>query len=570
MHAYRRQVIHQVLIAALLFAVAMSPYACTRHPERARSDTPQRDSQSVGRSSKASEGTEKGRLRIVVTDPGDAPRYIVRYHVADTEAHARVQRSGSHRAFEITLVAPQRTGLPGLFGLSVRWPPVLPDPSAPTAPWGREIPPCEDLKLDSLGRVQNLDPSSPCEQPSGPRRLAALELPQFTVAWPSEPIGVGAEWTVSATVGDDRQPRGDATVTLLARRGNEHLVAYSTENPGRLLGLCPSCSPADVVHVWGVSRVDVTRWLPVAQLVFEQKPTNPKSSATHSPRARVSPDWATGSEGGLLDWVLPGLESQRANVRRATVRVLAAFPDAQVIEPLWNARKHADPSLRSSIDETLEQVTRSEERGLGDLLRAALDVYCKGQSLSHAIALLNEGLAVSGGRSGLRAETLAQRGVLRRDAGDLAGAAADFARALEIDPVGAAPRLSAAWWYATAPTRGQRDGARALALIEQLGDGDPYSDRTFRYRDNKTVTQTWAAALAEVGRFKEALARQEHAKIPTKSFGPHGWTPTARTAVLEVMAAREDAYQQAHAWRGNWIAIEQLACASYREPFPGW
>jgi hypothetical protein len=582
MHDHCRSAIRRVLVPALLLSVATGScdgtcrrkptgrppaLGATVHPSpSAKRPSPldARDASSPVPEAQETLSVEQGALRVVVVDAGDEPKSTVRYRPVGTEARVRVDQDFPPIRFDVTLGPPRTDGSSWRVELSVASEYGGDPGSAPFPPSEVERPEthCAQCKLDALGRVQRLALSRVCERsqvrlPLQSRAGRPLVPFFFVVPWPDEPIGVGAEWTVSETIGANRRPFGKTQYTLLARRGGELLVAFSTHEHNKLSESWASGAPTAVSSVQGVARVDLTQWIPLARIAYAESPRPPSPWGPLSYREKVVPDWATGADDSLLRAVMAQLLSQRANVRWAAVRASAASPADQDIEPLLNASQAAAPRLRRAIEGVLATVTNSDARGLGDWFSAALEGYCTDKSATHELELLDEGLALPGSRRKLRATVLAQRGILRRAVGDLAGAAADFTEALKLDPRGTEPILSAAWWYVTAPEREQRNAAQALALLEKL---DADSD------GGSLVAQTRAAVLAELGRFDEASDRQKEARAASKSWDPPSWKPSVQRAISDVMLARENAYRNGHPWRDNWIPLEQNACRWYRYP----
>lgn len=109
-----------------------------------------------------------------------------------------------------------------------------------------------------------------------------------------------------------------------------------------------------------------------------------------------------------------------------------------------------------------------------------------------------------------RPRHLVTRGAAREDARDLDGALADYQRVLDGEPdrVTVADRANAlarqAWIWATAPADRLRDGPRALRVAEQAC--------ALTERPTGVALQARAAALAEVGRFDEAIRAAEQAR----------------------------------------------------------
>jgi tetratricopeptide (TPR) repeat protein len=85
--------------------------------------------------------------------------------------------------------------------------------------------------------------------------------------------------------------------------------------------------------------------------------------------------------------------------------------------------------------------------------------------------------------------------------GDFGGASKAYDEALVLDPANVQAANSLAWLLATAPDAEDRDGARAVELARGV----------VAIRSNAATLDTLAAALAEAGRFEEAVAVAEAA-----------------------------------------------------------
>ena len=88
----------------------------------------------------------------------------------------------------------------------------------------------------------------------------------------------------------------------------------------------------------------------------------------------------------------------------------------------------------------------------------------------------------------------------------------DFEKALELAPDDPELQNQLAWLLATAPEPGARDGERAVALAQRAVD--------LTQTGNPLFIDTLAAALAEAGRFHEAVTAQETALMILEQNGP--------------------------------------------------
>jgi hypothetical protein len=112
-----------------------------------------------------------------------------------------------------------------------------------------------------------------------------------------------------------------------------------------------------------------------------------------------------------------------------------------------------------------------------------------------------------------------------------AAAVRAFRRALELksDP-GVATTL--AWILATTSDASLRDGRAALALVEPIARGES---------NDPTVLSAWAAALADVGRFSEAVRIAERAVSIARASGD--------SAASTLLQQRLEAYRANRPWR---------------------
>jgi tetratricopeptide (TPR) repeat protein len=97
------------------------------------------------------------------------------------------------------------------------------------------------------------------------------------------------------------------------------------------------------------------------------------------------------------------------------------------------------------------------------------------------------------------AKAFNNRGIALSNTGDVEKAIADYGRAIEINPGYADPHNNLAWIYATCPDKNFRNGEKALA----------YARKAVRISSDPYYLDTLAAALAENGRFDEAIEIQE-------------------------------------------------------------
>ena len=82
-------------------------------------------------------------------------------------------------------------------------------------------------------------------------------------------------------------------------------------------------------------------------------------------------------------------------------------------------------------------------------------------------------------------------------------AIAQFQKALEIKPADPTLQNNLAWLLATSPQASLRNGARAVELARQANG--------LTGGENPVILQALAAALAETGRFSEAVEAAQHA-----------------------------------------------------------
>jgi Flp pilus assembly protein TadD len=82
-------------------------------------------------------------------------------------------------------------------------------------------------------------------------------------------------------------------------------------------------------------------------------------------------------------------------------------------------------------------------------------------------------------------------------------AIAHFQKALETDPNDAEACNNLAWLLATTSDSSLRDGAKALALAQHAGE--------LAGREDPMILQTLAAAEAETGNYREAIASARRA-----------------------------------------------------------
>src|SRR5262249_28872848 len=98
------------------------------------------------------------------------------------------------------------------------------------------------------------------------------------------------------------------------------------------------------------------------------------------------------------------------------------------------------------------------------------------------------------------------------DRHDVAGAVAQLREGLRRDPDSWPCTNSLAWILATTPDHTIRNGAEALALAERLTRRSGAADRPqLSPLEEASITDTLAAAFAELGRFDEAIDAIHHA-----------------------------------------------------------
>jgi tetratricopeptide (TPR) repeat protein len=149
-------------------------------------------------------------------------------------------------------------------------------------------------------------------------------------------------------------------------------------------------------------------------------------------------------------------------------------------------------------DEGQEQFNYSDFRGAIEKWEEALSIFLK----------LGEKKA--------RGEALNNMGNAYKNLGDYPKAISSYEKALAIageteDQPGKGNSLnSLAWLYATSKSTEFRNGKLALQYAEKALELDKY---------NPEYVDTFAAALAQAGRFAEAVAKQEEAIVLFKTIG---------------------------------------------------
>ncbi len=170
-------------------------------------------------------------------------------------------------------------------------------------------------------------------------------------------------------------------------------------------------------------------------------------------------------------------------------------------------------AAQGRVDEALADMERAAKAVPGDNL--ALAATMRAAEL-HAKAGDNAAAENALGRVIEKRPDLAdgwrRRGLLRYVTGRYEPARQDFELALELAPGDPALLNQLAWLLATAPDPDARDGERAVTLAQQAVD----ITRT----GNPLYLDTLAAALAEAGRFREAITAQETAILILERTGP--------------------------------------------------
>jgi Flp pilus assembly protein TadD len=87
--------------------------------------------------------------------------------------------------------------------------------------------------------------------------------------------------------------------------------------------------------------------------------------------------------------------------------------------------------------------------------------------------------------------------------GSVGGAITHFQKALQLEPAQPTVQNNLAWLLATCPEPSLRDGNRAVELARQAN--------TLSGGENPAILRTLAAALAEAGRFSEAVESAQRA-----------------------------------------------------------
>ena len=117
------------------------------------------------------------------------------------------------------------------------------------------------------------------------------------------------------------------------------------------------------------------------------------------------------------------------------------------------------------------------------------------------------------------------------DFGADAAAIGAFRRALEFKP-DPTVRTTLAWILATTSDATARDGRAALALVEPVAQVEP---------NDPTVLSAFAAALAESGRFREAMTIAERALAAAQAAGD--------ATATRLLQQRLDSYRANRPWR---------------------
>jgi len=138
----------------------------------------------------------------------------------------------------------------------------------------------------------------------------------------------------------------------------------------------------------------------------------------------------------------------------------------------------------------------------------------------------------------VKAATLSSRANALYRLGRFAEAKTDYEAALGLDQGNSVVMINYAWFLATCPEKGFRDGQRALKLA---------GDAAGQAQASRAMLNVLAAAQAEVGRFDEAVKNQERAI----GMIPEGVREDLRAAYRERLAA----YKAGKPWREEPVKV---------------
>jgi len=215
-----------------------------------------------------------------------------------------------------------------------------------------------------------------------------------------------------------------------------------------------------------------------------------ETAAEHYARAAaLRPDFAAAHNNlGMMQSILERPERAEASLRRAIALdegLAAAHANLAGVLAATGRPAEAEAAARRAI--ALDP-SHASARNLLALLLA------RGGALEPAIEQVRTALASAPDEPALHANL----GAFLMQAGDAAGAARAWERALHLDPGRGREAQRLAWLRATHPEATLRDGERALALAERA--------RALLGGDDPRAALAHAAACAETGRWEEAEA----------------------------------------------------------------
>ena len=182
--------------------------------------------------------------------------------------------------------------------------------------------------------------------------------------------------------------------------------------------------------------------------------------------------------------------------RALTDTTLAIQLDPKCAPAYWaraTAHNHRDELDKAIAD--LSAAIRLDPNA-SDYFSTRGDIYLRHGDAEKAMGDYNRAIELDSEKP----VTFCERGDLRASLGDHSGAASDYLRAQKLDPKYSAPYISYAWLLATCPYDQVRDPAKALDYAKIGLDLNPKREEAWA---------TYAAALAAVGRFDEAVEWQQ-------------------------------------------------------------
>lgn len=198
----------------------------------------------------------------------------------------------------------------------------------------------------------------------------------------------------------------------------------------------------------------------------------------------------------------------------------------------------ADLLVRALEDQTMPGEIRISVRGILIRLYVSLGDYPR--MIDECTKLIQgpSPWGESGPWQSVKSATLSSRANALYRLGRFAEAKTDYEAALELERENKVVMTNFAWFLATCPEEGFRDGQRALKMASEVAG---------QTQASRTVFNVLAAAQAEVGRFDEAVKTQERAI----GMIPEGAREDLRAAYRERLAA----YKAGKPWREEPVKV---------------